>query len=534
MRKAVVVVCTVLLLCISHIHAHAAQNTDNFTAEPHAANDTITHEHTWNSGEITKEPTCTEKGIKTFSCALDGCKVTYTEYIPALGHSGGTASCRAYAKCEICGEEYGEFDIYNHINIATVDAVAATCTQLGKTEGKCCSDCGYYVVTQKSTAKLPHAEQIIPAMLATCTKLGFSEGKSCSVCGQIIIEQKEISSLGHEFTDFVGSFKCTCNANKYDIYKCIRCNETTIRNTAITTAIIISAVPATCTQSGLSDGKKCSVCQDIVIAQKLIPPLGHNFTEYIASVEPTCTKNGYILYKCVRCDEKEKKEIPKTEHSYVSVITLPTCIEGGYTTHTCTVCGDSYKDSAKPPLGHEYDITWTVDKPATATTVGEKSHHCRRCNTRGYITQIPVLETPQIEINGNSELKLPGEGEYIYAVAKQTVSDILFATTENAEVLTQNGTTASLEQELVNGMKIVLKDSNGNTVDERIIIVLGDVDSDGKITAADARLALRASVGLEKLNEWQTLAANVDDNPTVISAADARLILRASVGLETL
>lgn len=63
--------------------------------------------------------------------------------------------------------------------------------------------------------------------------------------------------------------------------------------------------------------------------------------------------------------------------------------------------------------------------------------------------------------------------------------------------------------------------------------ILGDVNNDGSITAADARLALRASVGLEKFTELQILAADTDKNKE-ITAADARMILRASVGLETL
>lgn len=62
---------------------------------------------------------------------------------------------------------------------------------------------------------------------------------------------------------------------------------------------------------------------------------------------------------------------------------------------------------------------------------------------------------------------------------------------------------------------------------------LGDVNSDGSITASDARLALRASVSLEKLSETQTLAADVDKNKK-ITASDARMILRTSVGLENL
>ena len=61
----------------------------------------------------------------------------------------------------------------------------------------------------------------------------------------------------------------------------------------------------------------------------------------------------------------------------------------------------------------------------------------------------------------------------------------------------------------------------------------GDVDFDGGITAADARLALRRSVGLENYEEGSPafLACDVDFSGGV-TAADARLILRASVGLE--
>lgn len=62
---------------------------------------------------------------------------------------------------------------------------------------------------------------------------------------------------------------------------------------------------------------------------------------------------------------------------------------------------------------------------------------------------------------------------------------------------------------------------------------MGDVNRDNKITAADARLALRASVELEKLDEEAKKLADVNFDDK-ITAADARSILRASVGLETL
>ena len=68
---------------------------------------------------------------------------------------------------------------------------------------------------------------------------------------------------------------------------------------------------------------------------------------------------------------------------------------------------------------------------------------------------------------------------------------------------------------------------------EVMLYIPGDTDNNGIITSSDARLVLRASVGLEALTEEQMLAADTDNNK-VITAADARTILRASVGLENL
>lgn len=61
--------------------------------------------------------------------------------------------------------------------------------------------------------------------------------------------------------------------------------------------------------------------------------------------------------------------------------------------------------------------------------------------------------------------------------------------------------------------------------------IKGDVDGDGKITAEDARLTLRASVGSEKLSEEQTKRADVDGDGK-LTASDARTILRKATGLE--
>lgn len=61
--------------------------------------------------------------------------------------------------------------------------------------------------------------------------------------------------------------------------------------------------------------------------------------------------------------------------------------------------------------------------------------------------------------------------------------------------------------------------------------MMGDVDTDGEVTSADARLVLRAAVGLEAFTAAQTALADPDADGEITSA-DARLVLRAAVGLE--
>lgn len=66
-------------------------------------------------------------------------------------------------------------------------------------------------------------------------------------------------------------------------------------------------------------------------------------------------------------------------------------------------------------------------------------------------------------------------------------------------------------------------------------VLMGDVDGDGQISSADARLALRISVGLEDFSKDSTafIAADIDKNGE-INSSDARSILRASLGIEKL
>ena len=93
-----------------------------------------------------------------------------------------------------------------------------------------------------------------------------------------------------------------------------------------------------------------------------------------------------------------------------------------------------------------------------------------------------------------------------------------------AKIVDNDGNEVSDNTHLATGMKIML---NGEAVE---IVVLGDVDGDGEINVADARLALRQAVSLENLNGVYLFAGKVGGDSVGVS--EARKILRVAVGLD--
>lgn len=108
-----------------------------------------THTHTWNSGIVTKSPTCTANGVKTYTCT--SCNATKTETIAALGHSYGGWSVTKQAGCTSDGEEVRTCSLCGHTERSAIKAtghnysvtvVKPTATSEGYTLHKClkCGD----------------------------------------------------------------------------------------------------------------------------------------------------------------------------------------------------------------------------------------------------------------------------------------------------------------------------------------------------------------------------------------------------------
>lgn len=109
---------------------------------------------------------------------------------------------------------------------------------------------------------------------------------------------------------------------------------------------VLEAVSPTCTESGLTEGSICSVCNTVITEQKVIEPLGHTMGEYLGTkTEATCITEGEKLYRCTVCQETygEVEPIDPSKHSGNTVIANQkeaTVDEPGYTgDECCSDCG---------------------------------------------------------------------------------------------------------------------------------------------------------------------------------------------------
>ena len=185
----------------------------------------------------------------------------------------------------------------------------------------------------------------------------------------------------HEWDEGEVTKEATCIEEGQITYSCTSCDEVKFETISALghNEVIDEAKEATCTETGLTEGKHCDRCNEVLVQQEEISSLGHSFADWTIVKEATCESQGTKRRDCNNCDHYEEETIEAKEHNYESIVTNPTCVEQGYETFTCTNCNHSYIDNYVDALGHREVVD--TGKEATCTTSGlTEGKHCDRCN----------------------------------------------------------------------------------------------------------------------------------------------------------
>ena len=139
------------------------------------------------------------------------------------------------------------------------------------------------------------------AVSPICTETGLTEGVHCSNCGRVFVAQEEIPATGHSYSTAVTA--PTCTNIGYTTHTCSVCEYTYNSDTVAAnghTEVIEAAIAATCTAAGKTEGKHCSVCKAVLVAQEEIPALGHEFKTYTFDNNATTEADGTETATCER------------------------------------------------------------------------------------------------------------------------------------------------------------------------------------------------------------------------------------------
>ena len=334
--------------------------------------------HTWSAWTTDREASCTADGLRSQTCS---CGAQRVETIPAIGghtwdeETLGYNAFKHWQVCSVCGE--ASTSLTDHIWENGVCECGYACTHVW-TQATClvpatCSVCGV-----ASGNKAEHTYVYVD-----CTSDG-----SCRVCGT------PTSPKGH-------------------------------------TPVEDAAVEATCDRKGLTKGSHCSVCGEVIVAQKTVNPKGHSFgaddvcticgtakpvgavtcehyyddcedttcnkcgesrtapghvLKILAGKAPTCTEDGLTIgYQCVSCDKitTEQTVIPSQGCSVRHYKVDATCTEDGSEYDICDKCGTKTNENSIPAKGHDFVV---IDVASTCTKLGYTTETCTRCgNTKGIV-----------------------------------------------------------------------------------------------------------------------------------------------------
>ena len=326
-------------------------------------------EHDWGTGVVKTEATCSSEGQTEYTCSK--CKTTKTEKIEKVDHKKSTDykynSSGHFLYCTVCEEN---FEAEEHVMVDLEVQQEPTAYEAGVMLTKCKS-CDY-----KSTREIEAVSHVKGTDYKSNNEYhwyGCTAHEDCTVEIQkekhTLIEGEVIKEPAAEED---GSREVSCSVCNYK------------------GEIIIPALNHRKGELKFDDNEHWYTCDRHADCDAKIEVSPHTWE--LVSDSATCTTTGTAVYKCSVCS-KTKEEASLAKHSYGEWKTIqePTEKVPGIRERICGVCQNKETGSI-PVIGHvhQYDTEWTIDKEATCTVAGSKSHHCSGCDDKIDVTVIPA------------------------------------------------------------------------------------------------------------------------------------------------
>ena len=325
-----------------------------------------------------------------------------------------TSGTRAYWECLGCGGIFADAAATTEVSrdelgiapvghdLVPVQEVPSTCAAPGTAAHWICEGCGTLFGDDKAERAvaadelaLPlaaHDLEYVPEVPSTCVQPGTAEHWRCSVCGERFADESGAQAvkldelalpLGAHALEAVEEVPASCTEpGTAAHWACALCgklvadeagnDEVTAENLATALAphalAKVGGTPATCTERGVSDHWKCTVCGALfseetgtteVTTEQLRTALAPHALTGVAEVPATCEQTGVAAHwRCASCGGLFKDEegtqavsiddlvVPLAAHKLTAhAPKAATCTEPGSLAHwTCEVCGKAFLD----------------------------------------------------------------------------------------------------------------------------------------------------------------------------------------------
>ena len=305
----------------------------------------------------------------------------------------------------------------------------------------------------KDGKHVPNEDKKELVKMATCTE----DGEwliYCLYCNTQYTTEV-IPATGHEWGDKKQIREAGCVTTGEVQYTCQNCNEVKTETIPAKGHTIVTdkGVTPTCTQSGLTEGKHCSVCNEVIRKQKKLAPKKHHAVTDKA-VEATCSKEGLTEGKhCSVCNQVlvEQKKVRKKRHVLQKKKGTPaTCTEYGWTDRIfCTVCNTVTQRRVRiAPLGHKIVTDKAVEATCTESGLTEGKHCsvCKKVITRQ--KEIPakghkIVTDPAVEATCTQSGLT--EGKHC-SVCKEVITEQKVIPAKGHTIVTDKAVKATCEQ----------------------------------------------------------------------------------------